>query len=148
MNYSDREPMIAAAADEALEADRKSQLEAHVRECEVCRQALADQRLVRTVLASTPPVSPSSQFLARVNARIDETAGWFGLTDFRAWTFRLVPAAAALGLFAWLGTATTATPVPSPTFSPASALDWQSDVPADALLDAAMRTSAGEPHVR
>ena len=45
-----------------------------------------------------PPPEVPADFLARVNARIDETAGWFGLADFRLWTLRLAPAAAALAL--------------------------------------------------
>ena len=52
-----------------------------------------------------PPPDVPADFLARVNARIDETAGWFGLADFRLWTLRLAPAVAALALIAvlWSG---------------------------------------------
>jgi hypothetical protein len=105
-----------------------------------------DQDLVASVLASMPPPDVPADFVSRVNARIDETAGWFGLADFRVWTLRLAPAAAALALIAllWPGTATTSTPTSSPSvaptasFSPASATDWQQDVSADALLAAAL----------
>jgi anti-sigma factor RsiW len=166
MDCKDAGPMIAAAADDALEPARRAHLDAHVGACPACRAALVDQRMVRTVLSSMPASAPSPNFLARVNARIDEASGWFGLTDFRVWTLRLVPAAAALALVGFLGlpaalgiTTSSDTPakqtaqapdarVTGATFSPASLADWQRDVTPDALLDAALRTSAGEPHVR
>jgi len=117
-----------------------------------------DQELVAAILKSAPPPDVPADFLARVNARIDETAGWLGLADFRAWTLRLAPAAVALALIALLwpasqtqqpssskGTPTVATQ-PS-TFSPSSSTDWQREVTADALIDAALRP-AGAANVR
>jgi hypothetical protein len=118
-----------------------------------------DQDLVAGILASMPPPDVPADFLARVNARIDETAGWIGLADFRLWTLRLVPAAAVLALIAivWpVGPASTARSPASPSvtttqaarFSPSSAGDWQKDVTADALLDAALHFSPGDARVR
>jgi hypothetical protein len=107
-----------------------------------------DQKQVSALLASMPPPDVPADFVSRVNARIDETEGWFGVADFRAWTLRLAPLAAGLGLIAvlWPGTATsTSAPAsadtPSADFSPASASDWQQDVSADALLAAALTRS-------
>lgn len=105
-----------------------------------------DQALVSSVLASMSPPDVSADFGARVNARIDESSGWFGLADFRVWTLRLAPLAAGLALIAvlWPGTAATTTPAasssmaPATSFSPTSATDWQQDVSADALLAAAL----------
>jgi hypothetical protein len=111
-----------------------------------------EQDLVAATLASMPPPDVKGDFVARVNARIDETAGWLGLTDFRVWTLRLAPAAAALALVAvfWSApsavTPTTASSVsaaPSATFSPASLSDWQSDVSSDAMLEAALSPRGG-----
>jgi hypothetical protein len=117
-----------------------------------------EQDAVAAVLASVPPPLVPADFVSRVNARIDETAGWFGLADFRVWTLRIAPAAAALALLAvlWPGdtiTATTAVPavatIAQPaSFSPASATDWQQDVSADALLDAALHPATGDGRVR
>ena len=113
-----------------------------------------DQDLVASVLAASPPPDVPADFLSRVNARIDGTGGWFGLVDFRLWTLRLAPAAAALAVIAVLWPVTTSTNVPaSPvapaaSFSPASATDWQRDVSADALIDAALHPAAGGGHVR
>lgn len=121
----------------------------------------ADQTVVAALLASTPPADVPADFLSRVNARIDAAAGWTGLADFRLWTLRLAPAAAALVLLAllWPGPATEQTRVPAATtpvatpptvtaFSPASATDWQRDVSADALLDAALQPTGGTRRVR
>ena len=118
-----------------------------------------DQAAIARVLASVPPPEVSADFVARVNARIDATAGWFGLADFRAWTLRLAPAVLVLALLAilWPGRATTATPVSSSnseivstasSFSPALAADWQQEVSADALLAAALQAPAGGARVR
>ena len=113
-----------------------------------------DQTLVATALASMPPSLVPADFVSRVNARIDETAGWFGLADFRLWTLRLAPAAAALALIAVLWppslvtTPTLAAPRMPASFSPASANDWQQDVSGDALLDAALQPAAEGARVR
>ena len=108
-----------------------------------------DQTLVAAVLASMPAPNVPADFVARVNARIDGTSGWFGLADFRVWTLRLAPLAAGLALIAVLWPATAATTPatsssvgPAPSFSPTSATDWQQDVSADALLAAALTGAA------
>jgi len=109
-----------------------------------------DQRLVARVLTSRPPEAVPADFVARVNARIDATGGggWFALADFRTWTLRLAPIAGALVLVGLLwtpaspttespATASPAQPSQAQAFTPASASDWQRDVTADALLEAA-----------
>jgi hypothetical protein len=116
-----------------------------------------DQELVASILRSMPPPAVRGDFVARVNARIDETAGWLGLADFRLWTLRLAPAAAALVLVAvlWSGRASSAggraaAPAASSsaaTFSPASPADWQKDVTGNDMLDAALSPPGGS-HVR
>src|SRR4030095_8967569 len=64
-----------------------------------------EQDLVDSALLSVSPPGVRGGFLARVNARIDATSEWLGLTDFRLWTLRLAPAACALALLAvfWQG---------------------------------------------
>jgi hypothetical protein len=101
-----------------------------------------DQIQVARLLASMPPPDVPADFIARVNARIDETSGLFGLADFRAWTLRLAPLAAGLALIAVLWPETTpassSSVTPASSFSPTSATDWQQEVSADALLAAAL----------
>jgi hypothetical protein len=105
-----------------------------------------DQKQVAALLASMPPPDVPGDFVSRVSARIDQSEGWFGVADFRAWTLRLAPVAAGLGLIAvlWPGAAagtTSSSPstvTASADFSPTSATDWQQEVSADALLAAAL----------
>ena len=115
-----------------------------------------DQDFVASALASAPPAEVSPSFLARVNARIDAepglNAGWIGLADFRTWTLRLVPAAAAMALIAALwpgGVADSSVPATSSpsssssnttaqTFTPSSLGDWQEDVSGNAMIEAAL----------
>jgi len=112
-----------------------------------------DQELVAALLRATPAPRVPGDFLARVNARIDETAGWLGFANYRAWTLRLVPVAAVLVLLAILWPASsTVTPAAQSdasdasstvqSFSPSSYSDWQRDVTANALLEAALNTPA------
>ena len=107
----------------------------------------SDQELVAAALASAPPPEVSPSFLARVNARIDadRDAGWLAIADFRVWTLRLVPVAAGVALIAvlWPAQATDSTaqvtaPTAQATFTPSSEADWQQDVNANALLEAAL----------
>lgn len=111
---------------------------------------------VAAALASRPRETVPADFLARVNARIDadERGGWLGVADFRLWTLRLAPAAAAVAVIAlaWPGATTPDTPVipeavaaQAESFAPGSADDWQEDVSADALLDAALQPAKGGP---
>jgi len=109
-----------------------------------------DQEAVAAVLRAMPLAPVSADFLARVNARIDDAAGWIGLADFRVWTLGLVPAAAVLVVLALLwpssstpsAAATAASAqgqvASAQTFTPSSYSDWQQDVTANALLEAAL----------
>ena len=118
-----------------------------------------DQEFVARVLASRPPDAVPADFVARVNARIDATAhggndGWFALADFRTWTLRLAPVAGALVLVGLLwapasstlestATGSQAQPAQAQAFTPASESDWQRDVTANALLEAAFDRMGG-----
>lgn len=150
MTCSDFECWLAAKADGSIDAKRARRLEAHLADCEACRQVLADQTRVYDALAATPMVTPQADFAARVNARIDESEGWLGLADFRAWTLRLAPVAAAAALVAMLWqppthqVSTTPAAAASTTFSPGSIADWDRDVSPNALLEAALRRVPGD----
>jgi hypothetical protein len=107
-----------------------------------------EQDTVAALLRSMPPPDVRGDFVGRVNARIDATAGWFGLADFRAWTLGLAPAAAALALVGMFwsapgssssaASAASTSAIGAQSFSPASSTDWQTDATGDALLDAAL----------
>lgn len=162
MTCADAEPLLAAAADGALDDPRRARLDAHLAACASCRAALDDQRQVAAILASAVLDEVSPAFLARVNNRIDGADDWLEIVDFRAWTLRLAPIAATLALIAVLGigarassssssssssSPATATTTAS-TFSPSNAADWDRDVPPNALLEAALRRTGGDADAR
>ena len=155
MTCTEVEPLLAPAADSLLDAARRAQLDAHLAGCEACRTALEDQRQVASILAwaAAPDVSPA--FLAAVNGRIDASDELLESVDFRWWTLRLAPIAAVLALVAYLGvgarvttTATQTSTQALATFSPKDASDWDRDVTANALLEAALKPTDGDKHVR
>jgi anti-sigma factor RsiW len=92
--------LIVRAADGALDADGRTRLDAHVGSCAACRQALAAQREVRAMLADLPAVAAPGALRARVRAALEAGGArrvpWLAGADFRRWTWRLVPVAAAL----------------------------------------------------
>lgn len=103
LSCADANRLIVRRADgDALEAPAAAALDAHLAGCAACRDALASQRAVADLLRSRPADRVSPQFHARLSEKLDREAGWFGLADWRAWTFRLAPAAAALALAAFL----------------------------------------------
>lgn len=156
MECTDVERLLAAKADGALDVERQRIVDAHLSTCAACRRLLDDQVAVRSMLAAAPVPEAPRDFLARVNAAIDaEDAGWFGLVDFRAWTLRLVPAAAAIALVAllWPSSGATSTSAASQTaavgeFRPSRVTDWERDVSANALLDAALRAPRRDSNAR
>ena len=108
----DKHRMLARLADgsgaDAPTAEDQAELDAHLAECAACRSALDEQRLVANVLRSRPALVPSAAFSRRLASRLDEASGWLGILDWRTWTFRLAPVAAALAIAALLaGTSST-----------------------------------------
>ncbi len=148
------EPLLAPAADGLLDAARRAQLDAHLAECDGCRAALEDQRQVASILASTVAPDVSQAFLVAVNGRIDASDDLLESVDFRWWTLRLAPIAAVLALVAYLGIGARATTITqtstqaAATFSPKDSSDWERDVTANALLEAALKPTDGDKHVR
>ena len=112
------ESRLVRAADGALDAGDQIALDAHLHVCGACRAALADQRAVRQALAARPTLRAQPDFASRVAAAIEADRSWLDRLDFRAWTWRLVPVAAALSFVTWMvvrGAATAATPGPTST---------------------------------
>jgi len=124
------EPLLARAADEALEAAERATLETHLATCDACREALVVQRAVRGQLASRPAVHARAGFARSVMAAVEHESSWLDRFDFRQWTWRLTPIAAALLLAVWAG-------VPSGQ-SAATAVDTAETVDADAPVSSAL----------
>ncbi|MET0213086.1 MAG: hypothetical protein ABW292_08790 [Vicinamibacterales bacterium] len=96
---------LARRADdaEALGASVGAEVDQHVAACAACRAELEAQRAVAVLLRARPADRLSWQFAARLSSRLDDAAGWFGIADWRVWTLRLAPVAAALALATYLG---------------------------------------------
>jgi hypothetical protein len=142
--------LLARRADDAdaLDATLRAAVDAHVAGCRACRVELEAQRDVAAWLRARPSDRLSPQFATRLAARLDDASGWFGLADWRAWTLRLAPVAAALALATYLGFGASQTAVVSDDWSTATLDDsnvsvlLESDVTADAVVETML---AGEP---
>jgi anti-sigma factor RsiW len=146
---------IARRADgDALDPAAQGALDAHLTTCAGCRAALDDQVEVSALLRTRPADTVSPAFAAALASRLDEAEGWFGLADWRAWTFRLAPVAVALALAALLTSDTSAqsssvtleewTKATAGTSSGASLL-WQQDVSSEDVVETMLTGQAPTP---
>jgi hypothetical protein len=127
MQCVDVAPFIARRADapETLDRTILTAVDTHVAGCASCRALLGEQRAVAGMLRMRPADDVSLRFGAQLSARLDEASGWFGIADWRRWTLRLTPVAAALALATYLGLGTaTQPPVSAPVTLPLSVSDW------------------------
>jgi anti-sigma factor RsiW len=97
--------LLVRAADGSASAEDQARLAAHLATCDACAADLADQRDVHAFLFAQPIGGASLGFDTRVMAAVRAEAesrarGWLDSLDFRRWTWRLVPVAAALALAA------------------------------------------------
>lgn len=90
------------ADDPGLVDSSGDSMGAHLRACASCRAVLDDQRAVAAMLRARPADRVAPAFAARLADRLDEASGWFGIADWRAWTYRLAPVAAALAVTVWM----------------------------------------------
>lgn len=96
--------LYAAEAREAeLSAADRQQLRVHLEECVHCRQALDEQRAVRSRVAARPDAEPPPDFVGRIVAKAATETSWSELVRWRTWTLRLTPVAAALVIVALAG---------------------------------------------
>ncbi|MSO50562.1 MAG: zf-HC2 domain-containing protein [Acidobacteria bacterium] len=131
---------LVRAAEDVLPAEGQARLDAHLLDCPSCREALVDQRAVRSRLVAEPVAGASLGFDRRVMAAIRaETEGrarsWLDSLDFRRWTWRLVPVAAALALTVAVVTQTEAVVSGADTDAlPVSSALFSEDVSESSLL--------------
>lgn len=163
--------LLVRVADDSASAQERAQLDAHLATCPSCAATLADQRDVHAwlssdlALLSSDPVREDAQpiggaslgFDARVMAAIRADAdgrvrGWLDSLDFRRWTWRLVPVAAALALVAvtmtrtdapQTGTSETVTASDTDSLPVSSAL-WSDSVSGSSLLSLMLTASADD----
>jgi len=147
----DFESLLARSADGALDAHDEATLASHLATCAGCRGALADQRAVREALAARPLAYARPDFARRVAQAIDADRSWLDRLDFRAWTWRLAPVAAALSLATWLVVQNTAASLsPSATDTsgdsdlPVAAALWDESVSDTSMLSLMLRAGAND----
>ena len=97
------EALLLRSAERTSSSADQVRLNAHLKECASCRAALADQRAMRELLQSYPVEGARLGFDTRVMAAIraeaeGQSGSWLGSLDFRRWTWRLFPVAAALAI--------------------------------------------------
>jgi len=66
--------LISEYIDEVLDDEIKLELEAHFRECSLCKQRLEEQKAIIKRLNSVEPVKPPEDFLSQVHSRIERRA--------------------------------------------------------------------------
>ena len=154
--------LLRAAEDRLADSDEAARFAAHLRGCAACRQALADQKTARRLLAARVDASVPAGFAARVLSAVREAPRWMDLLSWRTWTYRLAPVAAALLLMAGLVVRSTANQAPSATGNieevvdvwtygaadggelPAYALLGQDGISGERLLDAILSATPDE----
>ena len=141
-------PRRADNAD-ALDAPTRAELDEHLETCRACQVELETQRAVAAWLRARPVDRLSPQFASRLAPRLDQASGWFGIADWRVWTLRLAPVAAALALATYLGfgaSSQTAITLEDWTLADADASTasvlWEPDVSAESVVETML---TGEP---
>ena len=127
---------------ELIDAQARAEFDAHLEDCASCRAALDTQRAVSAWLRMRPADRLSPHFASRLAARLDDASGWFGVADWRRWTLRLAPVAAALALATYLGLGATAqapTTIEEWTLgtseSSSESMPWDAGVSAESVME-------------
>lgn len=143
-DFADR--LVRAAETPDLEAIEPA-LAAHLQRCDSCRAALEEQRQIRTMLAARPAMAASPALRVRVREAVERERTWTAVIDFRRWTWRLVPVAAAVVLLTIVGiqsTGGTASETAELDDLPVSAVLYASDVSDASALTLMLRADADE----
>ena len=81
MNHSDIQSRMASYLEGELSLDARALFDAHLDQCEVCSQELAEMRETVRLLRNLPTPEPPPDFVTQVMQRIeagDGQPGWFG----------------------------------------------------------------------
>ena len=155
MSCDDVGPLLLRRLDGRLEGEDWHRLESHLQQCADCREELEAQQEVAAALASRPSSGASTAFVNRVLAAVEPDGSWLDVLNWRAWTFRLAPVAAALTLVAALGFGPTEAAEPLEFVDlvaewvveddaetlPPFALFWEDEVAEETLLEAVLTAS-------
>lgn len=139
--------LLARSVDGVLTETERVRLDAHVASCAACRQALADQRLIRTSLSEALSLDASPAFVGRVLSQLPESGRWFDRLDFRRLTWRLSPVAAGLALAAAFVVATgqpTVTDAAGPDSIPPAALSFDEVIESSDMVTLLWQAEGGQ----
>ncbi len=134
--------LIAQAADDSLSADQRRTLDAHLTLCADCRTLLAIQREMRALLMARP-ILPVRDLSAAIRATLEAEQPWIDRLNinWRVWSLRVAPVAAAIAVVAVLliravDTTSTSDIAATSTETPASVASalWTGDVSEDTLV--------------
>ena len=89
-------PLLLRRLEGRLEGDDRHRLASHLEHCAECREELQAQEAVAATLSSRPLAEVSPGVASRVMAAVEPAPAWLDMLNWRAWTFRLAPVAAAL----------------------------------------------------
>ncbi len=134
------EHQIAQAADESLAPELRRDLDAHLAACDDCRALFTAQRASRALLMARPIV-PVRDLSAGIRRTLEAERPWIDRLNinWRVWSLRAAPVAAALVIVAVMAVRSVDTTVEvtasadDSSASVASAL-WADDVSEDTLL--------------
>lgn len=92
---------IAQAADDTLTPEKRHALDAHLVICDACRTLLAAQREARAALMARPIVAVRD-LSAQIRHTLEAERSWIDRLNinWRVWSLRVAPVAAALGIVA------------------------------------------------
>ena len=159
MNCEKARAAILRGAESGGRESVSSEVSDHLSSCADCRAAMEDHRLVMRVLTTRRDAPVPLGFATRVVASLESGQGWLDALNWRLWTYRLAPVAAALLLVSilTLAPATSRTPAEFAQLVDAWAADdnadavpmfsvfWQQDVTEDDLLEAVLTADPDEP---
>ena len=158
LTCADAEALIAGRVDGTLcDAEDDAALTQHVSGCAACRQVLNDHAAVARTLGARPEATLPTTFSRRLSDRLDAEVSWLDAVNWRSWTVRLAPVAAALMIAAAVtaerGTLDNDDGIDlaqvaeawavDPEFAglPTTALFWQDEVSPDLMLEAVLTSN-------
>jgi anti-sigma factor RsiW len=144
------EHQIAQAADDSLAPEFRQALDVHLETCDACRVLLAEQREIRAVLMARPVVAVRD-LSAAVRAALEAERPWMDRLNinWRVWSLRVAPLAAALTLIAVLlvrsgDSGAAGGDAVAPSHTVASAL-WSGEVDDDQLVSLFLQARPDDP---
>lgn len=144
---------MAQAGDDSLAPAARRDVDAHLATCHDCRALYIAQREARAVLMARPIV-PVRDLSAGIRRTLEAERPWIDRLNinWRLWSLRVAPVAAALVILAFAAVRTadttlteTATVVTTDAAASVASALWTGDVSDDTLLTLFLRANADDP---